>query len=93
MLSILHFFHDTLKAPYGLAIILLTVVVRLCLFPVSRKMAENQQKMKELQPKMQEIRTKYKDDQEKMAQAMQNTMFVGIANRPSYVQHQRCCAT
>ncbi|MCA9076506.1 MAG: membrane protein insertase YidC [Planctomycetaceae bacterium] len=74
MLSILHFFHDTLMAPYGLAIILLTVVVRACLFPVSRKMAQNQQRMKELQPKMQEIRTKYKDDQEKMAQAYREFM-------------------
>ncbi len=74
MLSILHFFHDTLMAPYGLAIIMLTVVVRACLFPVSRKMAQNQQKMKELQPKMQEIRTKYKDDQEKMAKAYREFM-------------------
>ncbi|MEZ6147431.1 MAG: YidC/Oxa1 family insertase periplasmic-domain containing protein [Planctomycetaceae bacterium] len=74
MLSILDFFHTTMMAPYGLAIILLTVVVRACLFPVSRKMAQNQQRMKELQPKMQEIRTKYKDDQEKMAQAYREFM-------------------
>jgi YidC/Oxa1 family membrane protein insertase len=74
MLAILNFFHHTLYVPYGLAIVLLTVVVRGCLFPVSRKMAENQNRMKELQPKMQEIREKYKDDQEKMAEAYREFM-------------------
>lgn len=74
MLAVLNFFHHTLLAPYWLAIIMLTVVVRACMFPISRKMAQNQQRMKELQPKMQEIRNKYKDDQEKMAQAYREFM-------------------
>lgn len=74
MLAVLNFFHHTLLAPYGIAIIMLTVVVRACMFPISRKMAQNQQRMKELQPKMQEIRNKYKDDQEKMAQAYREFM-------------------
>ncbi len=74
MLSVLNFFHPTLLAPYGLAIIMLTVVVRACMFPVSRKMAQNQLRMKELQPKMQAIREKYKDDQEKMAKEYREFM-------------------
>ena len=74
MLAVLNFFHDTLLAPYGLAIIMLTVVVRACMFPISRKMAQNQMRMKELQPKMQAIREKYKDDQEKMAKEYREFM-------------------
>ncbi|MGE0378480.1 MAG: YidC/Oxa1 family insertase periplasmic-domain containing protein, partial [Planctomycetaceae bacterium] len=74
MLAVLNFFHNTLLAPYGIAIIMLTVVVRACMFPISRKMAQNQQRMKELQPKMQEIRTKYKDDQERMAKEYREFM-------------------
>ena len=74
MLSLLHFFHDFLFLPYGLAIILLTVVVRACLFPISRKIAHNQKRMKELQPKMEEIRTKYADNKEKQAEAYREFM-------------------
>ena len=74
MLSLLHFFHKVLFLPYGLAIMLLTVVVRACLFPISKKIAKNQQRMKELQPKMEEIRTKYKDDKEKQAEAYREFM-------------------
>ncbi len=74
MLAVLNFFHHTLLAPYGLAIIMLTVVVRACMFPVSRKMAQNQLRMKELQPKMQAIREKYKDDQERMAKEYREFM-------------------
>ncbi len=72
MLNVLNFFHRFM--PYGLAIILLTVCVRACLFPVSRKQALNAKRMKELQPKMQEIRERYKDDKQKMAEAMQEFM-------------------
>ena len=74
MLSLLHFFHDFLFLPYGIAIILLTVVVRACLFPISRKIAHNQKRMKELQPKMEEIRTKYADNKEKQAEAYREFM-------------------
>ena len=74
MLSILHFFNEFLWLPYGIAIMLLTVVVRACLFPISRKIAHNQQRMKELQPKMEEIRTKYKDNKEKQAEAYREFM-------------------
>lgn len=74
MLSILHFFHGVLLLPYGVAIMLLTVVVRGCLFPISRKIAHNQKRMKELQPKMEEIRTKYADNKEKQAEAYREFM-------------------
>lgn len=69
MLSLLHFFHDTMAIPYGIAIICLTILVRGCLFPLSRKQALSAQKMKELQPKISELKKKYGNDKEKMARA------------------------
>jgi YidC/Oxa1 family membrane protein insertase len=58
---------------YGLAIILLTVVVRLAMHPMSRRQAMNAQRMQALQKKMQpelaELKKKYKSDQEKLHKA------------------------
>ena len=55
--------------PYWLAIISLTVIVRGCMFPLSRKQAIGAAKMKELQPKITELKAKFGDDREGMAKA------------------------
>jgi YidC/Oxa1 family membrane protein insertase len=70
--GLLHFFHNTMHLNYGIAIIMLTVVVRLCMFPLSKKQALNAQKMGELQPEMKRIAEKYKKDLEKRSKAMQD---------------------
>ena len=49
---------------YAIAIVLLTVLVRACLFPVSRKAAIHAQRMQELAPELKKINDKYKDDME-----------------------------
>ncbi len=54
--------------PYGICIMMLTVLVRSCMFPISRKQASNAKKMKELQPKLAELKAKHGDDKQKMAQ-------------------------
>jgi YidC/Oxa1 family membrane protein insertase len=51
LLGILHTFYSLIPN-YGLAIILLTVLVRSCMFPLSKKQALNAQKMQELQPEI-----------------------------------------
>ncbi len=56
-------------APYGLAIVMLTVIVRCMLFPLSKKQAMSGKKMKDLQPLLNEIREKYKDDKQALATA------------------------
>ena len=61
-------FHS-LGIPYGICIILLTVLVRGCMFPISRKQALSAAKMKELQPKINELKQKYGDDKQKIAAA------------------------
>jgi YidC/Oxa1 family membrane protein insertase len=65
---LLHFFYR-ITWNYGLAIILLTVLVRGCMFPVGRKAARNAQMMQELAPEIKKIKEKYKNDMEKQAQA------------------------
>jgi len=54
------------RGNYGIAIILLTVLVRGLMFPLGRKQARVAQKMQELQPQLKEIQDKYKDDKEKL---------------------------
>src|SRR5207248_2913870 len=49
---------------YGVAIILLTLTVRLIMFPIGRKQAMAAKKMQDLQPLLKEIQEKYKDDKE-----------------------------
>lgn len=61
--SILHLL-NRLSGNYALAIILLTVLVRLCLFPLSRNAAVQAQRMQELAPELKKIAEKYKDDME-----------------------------
>lgn len=50
---------------FGVAIIILTLLVRLILFPSSVKTMKNQRVLNEIQPKIQEIQKKHKDDKEK----------------------------
>ena len=59
----------TFSLSYGLAIILLTVIVRVLMIPLSRKAALNAQMMQLLAPEMKAIADKYKDDMEKRSQA------------------------
>ena len=51
---------------WGVAIIIMTILLKLAMFPLSKKQSMGTLKMQELQPKMQAIQAKYKDDQQKM---------------------------
>lgn len=53
---------------YGLAIILMTIVIRLLLFPLTFKSSESTTRMQALSPKIKELREKYKDNPQKMNQ-------------------------
>jgi YidC/Oxa1 family membrane protein insertase len=70
MVHMLHFFYAVFRN-YGIAIILLTAVVRLCMFPLSRKQALGAQKMQELQPEIKRLQEKYKGDVEARTKAQQ----------------------
>lgn len=57
---------------YGLVIILFSILVKIVVFPLTRKSYESMHAMQQLSPKMAEIRAKYKDDQEKMNKKIMN---------------------
>jgi YidC/Oxa1 family membrane protein insertase len=71
MLVLLHGFYSVI-GNYGLAIIMLTVLVRGCMFPLSRKQALATQKMQLLQPEMKRINEKFKNEPEKKTKATQD---------------------
>jgi YidC/Oxa1 family membrane protein insertase len=52
--------HDNLVSNYGWAIVLLTLVVRILLFPLTYKSTVSMRKMQALNPQMQAIRQKYR---------------------------------
>ncbi|MDP2274614.1 MAG: membrane protein insertase YidC [Archangium sp.] len=64
LISLLRFFHGVV-GNWGLAIILLTVMVKLLLLPLTHRAMVSAESMKKLQPKMEEIKKKYPDDREK----------------------------
>ena len=55
---------------WGVSIILMTILLKLALFPLTKKSSMASLRMQELQPRMTEIQTKYKNNPEKMNQEM-----------------------
>ncbi|OFW82791.1 MAG: membrane protein insertase YidC [Alphaproteobacteria bacterium GWF2_58_20] len=55
---------------FGLAILALTVLVRLAMYPVSGKSFKEMNKMKTVQPKVAELREKYGDDKARLQQEL-----------------------
>jgi len=54
----------------GVAIILLTIVIKLILLPLSKKSIKSQKALQDLQPKTDELKKKFKDNKEAMSKAM-----------------------
>ncbi|MEL6364693.1 MAG: membrane protein insertase YidC [Pseudomonadota bacterium] len=67
--SVLHFFAELTKN-YGVAILLLTLAIKIVLFPLANKGFESMAKMKELQPKVKKLQERYKEDKQKLQQEM-----------------------
>jgi len=57
---------------YGLAIIFMTIVIKVVLFPLTNVQLKSMRGMQELQPKLKELQEKYKDDPQKMQAQMMN---------------------
>lgn len=56
----------------GFAIIILTILIKFALYPLSQKSIKSQKALQDLQPKLDEIKKKYKDQKEEMSKAMLN---------------------
>lgn len=55
---------------YGLAIIVMTIIIKAVLYPLTKKQIESSAAMMELQPKMKAIQEKYKNNKEVLNQKM-----------------------
>ena len=55
---------------WGWTIVILTILIKLVLYPLSYKGMVSMQKLKDLAPKMKEIQAKYKDDKQKQSMHM-----------------------
>lgn len=73
VITILYNLTSSLGMPsYGLAIVLMTIIVKLILYPLSKKQIESTKAMMELQPKMKAIQEKYKDDKQRLNMELAN---------------------
>lgn len=55
---------------FGWAVVILTILIRILLWPLASKSIKSQKALQELQPEMNALKEKYKDQKEKQAQAM-----------------------
>lgn len=69
LLQLLNFLYG-IFGNYGVAIIMLTLVIKLIFWPLSAKSYKSMARMKELQPKIDKLKERYGDDREKMNQEM-----------------------
>ncbi|MBU3020214.1 membrane protein insertase YidC [Aestuariibacter sp. A3R04] len=69
LFSLLQFLHS-LVGNWGVAIILITVIVKGAMYPLTKKQYESMARMRNLAPKMQQLKDRFGDDRQKMSQAM-----------------------
>ncbi len=65
----LDFFGD-LIGNFGVAILILTLIIKIILFPLANKGYESMSKMKKLQPEIEKVRDRYADDKMKQQQEL-----------------------
>lgn len=54
---------------WGVAIIVITIVVKMLMYPLTKKQYESMAKMRALAPKMEQLKARFGDDRQKMGQA------------------------
>src|SRR4051794_7267745 len=67
--AVLNWFHDV-GFSWGMSIILLTVVTRALLIPLTYKQLKGMRALQALQPQVKEIQAKFKNDRQRMQQEM-----------------------
>jgi len=68
VLNVLVALSQILSGQFGLAIIALTVIVRLISWPLSKRQLKSSKAMQDMQPKLQELQKKYGKNQQKLQQ-------------------------
>ena len=67
--TILTLFYSIFNQDIILAIVVLTIIIRLLTYPLLARQQESTKKMQTLQPKLKQLQEKYKNDREKLSQA------------------------
>ncbi len=70
LLNLLVWIYNLVGGDMGLAIIVLTVLIKLVLYPLSQQTLKSQRALQNLQPQVEELKKKYKDQKDKMAQEL-----------------------
>ena len=70
MMPFLNFSYNNISPNYGIAIILLTLIVKLLFYPLTHKQFKAMHVMQKLQPKIKEIQAKHKKEPDKLQQEM-----------------------
>ena len=65
LLYILHFFHR-FTASYGIDIIILTVLIKILMAPLTHKSYASMKQMQKLQPQMEKLKERFSEDKEKL---------------------------
>jgi YidC/Oxa1 family membrane protein insertase len=68
--AVLKAIHDVIGGSWGWSIVLLTVLVRALLVPLTLKQFHSMQRLQRLQPEMKAIQNKYKDDKQRQQQEL-----------------------
>src|SRR5829696_6419702 len=68
--AVLLYFHQTLGVPWWLSIVMLTVIVRSLLFPLTVKQVRSMRAMQDLKPHMDRIRAQFKDNRQRQQEEM-----------------------
>ncbi len=68
LVQLLNFSYAHLYPNYGVAIILLTILVRLVFWPLTHKSTESAKRMRDVQPKIKALQEQFKDEPQKMQQ-------------------------
>src|SRR5262249_31785532 len=62
ILLVMNFLHANLRIPYGWAIVVITVALRVAFWPLTAASTRSMKRMQALQPQVKAIQEKYKDD-------------------------------
>jgi YidC/Oxa1 family membrane protein insertase len=68
--AVLKFFHNSIGVPWGWSIVLLTIVIRALLVPLTLKQFHSMRRLQELQPELKAIQARYKDDKQRQQQEL-----------------------
>ncbi|HKO24130.1 MAG TPA: YidC/Oxa1 family membrane protein insertase, partial [Chloroflexota bacterium] len=68
--AVLKFFHNSVGVPWGWSIVLLTILIRAILMPLTIKQFHSMQKLQRVAPELKKIQAKYKEDKQRQQQEM-----------------------